>query len=111
MAILDPEEDRPKWLPWAIELERRGVWPVGEIEVHGPHAPPANGEWGEAECTTMDGHVVTVDFGTVGGAAGVRMRIRDGEALRVLPVAELTADLREKLRGARIELRQLQRLE
>lgn len=54
MAELRKREDREDWIRWAIELMRRGLWLGPEITVHGPHEPPSDYMWGEAEAS-IDG--------------------------------------------------------
>ena len=66
MAYLyeDDEETHESWLAWAIELMRRGLRPIEGITVHGPHAPPGDRMWGNAECETPDGGIYDVEFTT-----------------------------------------------
>jgi len=44
----DPDH-REDWLRFAKEFARRGLWPIDEIEVHGPHHP-RDYMWGVVEC-------------------------------------------------------------
>lgn len=55
---------RDAWEAFAHELNRRGLRPKGDITVHGPHAPPANQIWGQAEATTRSGWGCEVRFET-----------------------------------------------
>lgn len=52
MATLEPDD--AAWWRYAIEFARRGLWPLAEIETHGPHGPPADRIWGEALCATAN---------------------------------------------------------
>ena len=62
MADLSPIDDRESWLEWASERGPRGLWPRGEITVHGPHPPPADCLWGAAECRLLERISVEVEF-------------------------------------------------
>lgn len=65
MAVLfdDNEEDRERWLTWAIELMRRGLSPTGGIEVHGPHtAGPPIARVGDARCEDISGEEWPICF-------------------------------------------------
>lgn len=64
MAVLGKHDDRESWIKWAREFVRRGFRPPDFITVHGPHSPPGDCHWGEAECT-RDGNsdnVIEVSF-------------------------------------------------
>ena len=119
MAILDQEENRESWLAWAIELMRRGISPTGDITVHGPHAPPADCMWGEAEGTDISGEQVEVRFRTPRGLTPRdKWKVRnlrvmtdswEGEVnLPILPARELPKGWRDKLSALRQELEQEQ---
>ena len=60
MAYIDKDDEH--WLTWKIELLRRGLCPMGEIVVHGPHGPDASFMWGEATCRHVDGEFHDVQF-------------------------------------------------
>jgi hypothetical protein len=65
MANLDKHNDQEAWLAWAIEFVRRGLHPMGDIEIHGPHAPPGDFMWGKAFCKDiLDGRYHEVEFRT-----------------------------------------------
>lgn len=49
----DDNETRESWLRWKHEFMRRGLRPVDLIEVHGPHSPPADLQWGCARCEVI----------------------------------------------------------
>jgi hypothetical protein len=112
MANLHRRDDREAWLRWAVEFLRRGLDPADVITVHGPHQPPANYLWGEAEA--WDGESgLTVAFQSAPvrpgqptrrslAGLGVRFWDRDSPARRfaVLRADELPLDLRRKLGGA-----------
>ncbi len=61
MACLSKDDEG--WYAWAVELVRRGLYPMDSITVHGPHGYPADFMWGEAECCKgMDGDYHEVKF-------------------------------------------------
>ena len=73
MANLDKHDDQEAWLAWAIQFMTRGLYPVGDIEIHGPHAPQAIscGDRHSARTSSAagimrssSGHVVAILFGT-----------------------------------------------
>lgn len=52
MGFIEKHEE--KWWAFAVELARRGLWPLSEVEIHGPHAPPANRIWGNVTAVDAD---------------------------------------------------------
>lgn len=52
MGFIKKQEEQ--WWAFAVELARRGLWPLGIIEIHGPHAPPANKIWGNVTAASCD---------------------------------------------------------
>lgn len=117
MADLDKARDRESWLTWAIEFMRRGLWLGPEITVHGPHEPPRNYMWGEAEAS-IDGakdSLGPVVFRTTCQAhkyhpAHVRIWTADDrdEHFPVLNASELTPRAKRWLRVARSVLAEMQ---
>src|SRR5262245_567593 len=64
MANLEKHSHQEAWLAWTIQFMRRGLYPVGDIEIHGPHAPPGDFMWGKAFCKDIDGRYHEVEFRT-----------------------------------------------
>jgi hypothetical protein len=112
MAILD--KDDAAWWRYAIEFARRGLWPMGEIETHGPHPPAADKLWGEAFCATEHrGTYMDIEFSGPTGCRhysdirGLRMREKDGLSLPVLGTKESSTRARHWLKYAIKRYRQL----
>ena len=115
----DDDDTREAWLAWALEFARRGLRVGEEITVHGPHAPPADRMWGEAECQLLnpDGSFALeceVEFDTppcnsIWDIRGVRVRTKGelGEQWPVLPAEQLPDNLREWIKEAKEELAEL----
>jgi hypothetical protein len=110
MAELDRRLNRESWLKWAIEFMRHGLWLGPEITVHGPHEPPDNLMWGEAEAS-IDGVKDSQGTCVFRTARGVRkyhpshVRIMDGDRHGdIFPLkkeSELTPKAQRWLRVAR----------
>jgi hypothetical protein len=100
MATLTHSDDG--WYRYALEFARRGFWPVGEIETHGPHTAPADRIWGEALAVSDDGVCLTLSFLGPRGCRGYRdirgLRFADsedpGNRFAILPVGELSRKAR-----------------
>ncbi len=112
MADLLPDEDRESWLVWAIELMRRGLRPSGEIVVHGPHAPPGDHMWGEAECQDTCGDSQYISFHTsrcrsIWDVRGVRVTSEHGEAFPILKATDLPSEWRKDLSAYKAERRKI----
>jgi hypothetical protein len=98
-------------IQWAIELVRRGLWPAEDyITVHGPHEPPADRMWSEAEVWIDGGwgarsvYLQTIrGIGSIGAVRGVPVRDREDRHLYfpVEKASELPPLARRWLRVAR----------
>jgi hypothetical protein len=94
MATLNHDEEA--WWRYAIEFARRGLWPLDEIETHGPHEAPGDRIWGTAFCVADDRSAWEVNFAGPTGCRhysdirGLRMQAEEDETLRfpVLPSSE-----------------------
>ena|SRR6266700_172333 len=116
MAELDKHQHREDWLKWAIEFMRRGLWLGPEITVHGPHEPPSDYMWGEAEAL-IDGEkdsLGTCVFRTTRQARKYHPRnvhIMDGDNGPAFPLkkeSELTSKAQRWLRVARSVLTEME---
>lgn len=110
MAFITNEgEDREAWLMYAIEFAKRGLWPVSEIEVHGPHAEPGNFIWGDATVLHPKFGEIAVTFRTQSGVVGhwsltgFTVRDEDGDSYPILRTKDLPAGLGDKLKCAKVE--------
>lgn len=119
MAFLcdDDELTRESWLAWAYELMRRGLRPVGEIEIHGPHQPPGDFIWGTAECDFISGGGLEVSIRTLRPSrsiwhiAGVRVQAAEDPEDRypVLAPSALPATWKQEMaevKANRLHLKQ-----
>jgi len=110
MAELGKHENRESWILWAIEFMRRGLWLGPEITVHGPHEPPDNFMWGEAEAS-IDGEVDSLGLCVFRTSQQARkyhpshVEIRDSDSPEIIfPLkkeSELTPNARRWLKVAR----------
>lgn len=113
-----PDEDdyemKESWLAWSIELMRRGLRPVDEITVHGPHPPSFNYMWGEAECETIQGGSIDVEFFThrcssIWDIRGVRVRekgyeyVEEAEYFTIIPHRKLPKEWRNNITALKRE--------
>jgi hypothetical protein len=88
--------DDEAWWKYAVEFARRGLWPLGEIETHGPHQAPGDRIWGEALCVDGDRDVWEILFNGPSGCKrysdirGLRLYTKHDESIRfpVLPPNE-----------------------
>jgi hypothetical protein len=108
MAIL--EKGDQGWLIWAIELMKRGLKPIDDIAVHGPHSHTPF-IWGEAECDWYSGELCfdvkfrTVRSNSIWDVRSVRVRSKnDSESFPILKVQDLPAAWRKKIKSLRAEL-------
>jgi len=107
MALIDSSDQ--SWWNYAVEFARRGLWPMREIETHGPHSPPADRVWGETFCATSDRDYYQVSFVGPSGCRhysdihGLRMQAAEDETIRfpILLVAERNQRVRSWLRYAK----------
>ena len=115
MAILEREDEG--WIVWAIELMRRGLKPIDDITVHGPH-DCADFMWGEAECDwygSNSGFTYDVKFRTaythsIWDVRGVRVQSKDDrESFPILKEKDMPSDWRKELESLKAELRKLKK--
>ncbi len=86
MADLYENDDDPRnhasWIEWTIALMKRGLKPIGPVVIHGPH-PPADYQWGEAECEYLGSGCYEVVYqtrnGSGWGTSGLRVQEKDGD--------------------------------
>lgn len=114
MADLEKHQDREDWLRWAVEFMTRGLWADDLITVHGPHTPPADCMWGNAEAWIDGADMGAICVFTTPRAIrgrhdvqGVRISSDSGERFPILKASELTPKARRWLRAARTVLKRL----
>lgn len=100
----DDEQMLESWFAWSYEFMRRGLKPISEIEVHGPHGDPANLMWGTVECEDVNGESDMFQFATrrpchsIWQIKGVKIKSEtSGEEFPLIPRLQLPSEWRKEM--------------